>query len=106
MEWYVYRHYWNSNKIEPYNIFNHGGFMKDVKEYLKSCSDKVDFADRLRSSLMYYYWSKCEWEVLVSPWVESKHRHGLKVDVYDQVKLNWDKFVDYVWSHKGGNFCD
>lgn len=23
---------------------------------------------------------------------------GKKIDIYDQVMLNWDKFVDYCWS--------
>ena len=26
-----------------------------------------------------------------------------KIDVYDQVRLNWDYFVDYVWGHS--KFC-
>lgn len=45
---------------------------------------------------MYYFWSKTEWEVIVSPWVGKGGDE--KIDVYDQLKLNWDKFVDYVWS--------
>ena len=24
-----------------------------------------------------------------------------RVDVYDQIMLNWDAFVNYVWEHKG-----
>ena len=24
----------------------------------------------------------------------------IKIDVYDQIKLNWDLFVDYVWNER------
>ena len=23
-----------------------------------------------------------------------------KIDIYQQVKLNWDVFVEYIWKHK------
>ena len=76
---------------------------------------------------MYYFWSKCEWEVVITDWpthitveeieelneelsrYEARwHRKpyslnvGLpvqkKVSVYDQVMMNWDIFVEYVWN--------
>lgn len=79
--------------------------------------------------MAYYYWSKAEHEVVITSWVpyitmseldrlntereESKKKYardpyslyvnprvGEKVDVYSQVMLNFEVFVDYVWSHK------
>lgn len=46
--------------------------------------------------MKYYFWSKCEWEIIICPWVGKAD--DIKIDVYDQLMLNWDKFVDYVWS--------
>ena len=47
---------------------------------------------------MYYMWSKSEYEIIVSPWVG--RAEDIKIDVYSQVHMNWDRFVDYVWSFR------
>ena len=96
---------------------------------MKKCETKDKFAEELRRSLFYYFGSKCEWEVVITSWVphitiseldrlnaereETLKKYnrnpyslyvnpevGEKVDVYEQVRLNWNVFVDYVWSHK------
>lgn len=100
MEWNVYYHSINSNEIKTFNIFNHGDFNQDVEKYLKKYKDKEEFADKLKSSLMYYFWSKAEWEVIISPWCGGRNTKDIKIDVYDQVMNNWDIFVDYVWKSK------
>lgn len=100
LKWYAYYHDWNSDKIRPYNIFNHGSFREDVEKYLKKYKNKEEFAERLKSSLMYYFWSKCEWEVVITPWISRKDTKDIKIDVYDQVMNNWDVFLDYVWNSK------
>ena len=48
---------------------------------------------------MYYFWSKCEWEVLISPWVGGNDEE-IKVDVAWQIMNNWDVFVDYTWNNR------
>lgn len=47
-----------------------------------------------------YYWSKCEWEIILSHWPPRKNAQELKIDVYDQVMLNWPIFCDYIWANK------
>lgn len=44
---------------------------------------------------MYYYWSKCEWEVIVSAW-PPRDGSDKKIDVYSQLKANWDLFKNIV----------
>lgn len=100
MEWYVYRHDINSDKIEPYNIFNHGGFSKDFKQAAKNCPKKIEFASELKASLQYYFWSKSEWEILLSPWVGSAKNKPVKIDVYQQVMDNWRAFLEYCWDRR------
>lgn len=98
MEWNVYIGDFNSARIKSYNVFNNGSFLEDCKiNWKKNKGDRQAFSERLRRDLMYYYWSKCEWEVVVSSWPEG--RGEAKIDVYDQVMLNWELFVDYVWEH-------
>jgi hypothetical protein len=100
LKWNVYRHNMNTQKIEPFNIFNHRSFCEDVEKHFKKYKDKEEFAEHLRRSLVYYYWSKSEWEIIISPWCGGRDTKDIKVDVYNQVTNNWDIFLDYVWNSK------
>ena len=78
MEWNVYFHDFNRNEI-----------------------DKMEFKEKLRKELMYWFWSKCEYEIVISPWVgRNKEEAEVKIDIHDQVMLNFNRFVDYCWSFK------
>lgn len=99
MEWNFIRYNINSNKIETFNIFKHYSFKKEVDEILKTAKSREEFDDRLNRALMYYFWCKSEWEVLITPWLGNREKE-VKVDVYWQVMNNKDKFFDYVWSFK------
>ncbi len=90
----------NKQEITTFNIFDHYSFNEDVKKYLKKCKDKTEFTKELKSSLMYYFWSKSEYEILIYPWCGGQNTKEIKIDVYSQIMLNWDKFVDYVWSFR------
>ena len=129
LEWNVYTEDINSRKIKVFNIFDHGRFLEDVKKALKKFDNKEEFAEEVKKSLGYYYWSKCEWEVVITSWpphiamseldrlnteceehIKKYDREpyrlcynpdvGEKIDVYEQIQLNWNHFIDYVWSHK------
>lgn len=100
MEWNVFYHDVNKKQIVTFNIFNHYSFNKSVEKRLKECDDKEEFANGLKSDLMYYFWSKCEYEVIISPWVGSKDTKDIKIDIYRQVMMNWDIFLEYVWNSK------
>lgn len=138
----------NAREIQAYNVFSHWGFLKDlfkiktqfkkeVKRFKKendisTCLDKFQkwiekykkdvFEEQLLRSLQYYFWCKCEYEVVITDWPTTinaeefnriknsdvnapKYRFNItpcieeKVDVYSQVILNKDLFVNYVWSN-------
>ena len=95
--WNVIYHDVNTDSIELFNIFEHTNFARDLQKQFKKCSTKESLSKALRSLLMYYFWSKCEWEVVVSPWCGSRKNEGIIIDVYWQVLTNWEPFVDYVW---------
>lgn len=99
MVWNVYTYDINRRKMEVYNIFNHYTFKEYVDKWLKECETKEELAEHLKSELRYYFGFKCEWEILISPWIGNKECEE-KIDVRDQVMLNFDVFVDYVWSYK------
>lgn len=81
------------------NVFENCGFFSDVQKLLKARPNREELSKELRNIAKYYYWHRCEWEVLLSSWVQSEREGSpkLKIDVYDQLNMNWDSFVDYVW---------
>ena len=129
MQWNVYVEDINSKKIKEFNIFKHNKFYEGVKNILRICKTKEEFSKSLKKEIMYYYWAKAEWEVIITSWpphlsvnafnemqedvknYEEQYGHapytiplklniGVKVDVYDQIMLNYDVFVDYIWNFK------
>ena len=98
MEWNVFYHDMNKQKIRTLNIFDHYGFRRDVEKDLKKYKDKETFAKEHKSTLMYYFWCKSEYEILIYPWCGGSGTENIKVDIYTQVMNNWDVFLNYVWS--------
>ena len=67
--WNVYVGGFNSGEIRLFNVFNHYRFYQDcLKAKKKFREDKEGFANEVRKSLMYHYWSKCEWEIILDHW--------------------------------------
>lgn len=129
MVWNVYREDFNRRAIVKYNIFNHRGLAQDVNKLFKEDISKDEFAEQLKRSLMHCFWCKSEHEVVISSWpayidkeeldrinteyeeYNNKWGHypykinvspnvGKKIDIYSQVMMNWEQFVEYVWSNK------
>ena len=100
LRWMVYYHDINAQKLTTLNIFNHGGFADSIQKNFKKNKNREDFAKQLKSDLMYYFWSKSEYEVIIAPWSGDRHTQNIKIDIYDQVMNNFDIFVDYVWNSR------
>jgi hypothetical protein len=102
MEWKVIRFNINRRKIESYNVFKHASFYREVAKICAGCPRKQVFAEELRRNAMYYFWSKCAWEVIISEWPPAPPERNVaeKIDVYDQLRMNWEHFVNYVWRHR------
>ena len=99
-EWYVFTDDFNTKTIRKFNVFNSVKFRKgllDIKKKLKKNPD-LDIKDEIKSELMYCFWGKSEYEVVISPLFAKDMKDFKKIDVYDQVMLNFDKFADYVIS--------
>lgn len=151
--WNVYREDFNAREIEVYNVFEHWGFLQDLAKSLrkidkkeKELKDLPAFAgtkivgkfrtqleemtnEEIRGWCAYYFWSKCEHEVVVTRWppyvsyeeymdmtkeiADHNAKYGKnpltinawpvssrKIDIYDQLRLNWEKFVVYIIANK------
>lgn len=106
MEWYVYYYDINHGNIVTYNIFDHGRFGEDFNKLISDYNiTKEEFANKLDIMLRYYFWSKGQWETFLKPWFgDSKVEK--KIDVYDQIKLNWDNFLEYAYNYKLKRYAD
>lgn len=97
--WKVLHHDFNGGKVEFYDILSHGAFLDDIKQSRKDYpDDDVLFMDDVRTFLRYYFWSRCEHEILVSGMHPKKGEEPSKVDVFDQVDANWGAFCAYLTS--------
>jgi hypothetical protein len=100
LEWNVYTENVNRRKIEVFNIFDHVYFLRDCAKAAKKAETIEDFAKLVSRELHYYYWSKCEWEIILTSWPERQDFNNRKVDVCSQVMLNWDRFIQYLWDNR------
>jgi hypothetical protein len=96
-KWYVFVENFNKKQIEVYNIFDHHLFKKDCDEaWAKYKNDFFEFEKAVRRILKYYFWCKCEWEIILSDFPPSKNFNDKKIDVFTQVEINWDNFISYL----------
>ena len=123
MNWNVYNHDINRKEIRAYNIFKHSSFNEDVQSLLKEDLTYEEFSEKLNRTARYYFWCKTEHEIVmtgIEPHIDNdeldrlnKEREGRqsrfydvnldirnKVDIFDQLQLNWDCFARYVWDFK------
>lgn len=98
LKWYVLYYNPNTQRIEQFNIFDHHSFNKAVMEIFSKSNlmDFTEFEDAIEKEAMYYFWSKAEYEVLVGDWISKKAEQ--KMDIYGQINMNWDRFIEYLWT--------
>ena len=119
-----------NGEVFPVNIFEYNyKFVEDLLKIKKKYKDNFEeFASAVRDSLQYYYWSKSEYETIITSWppyIESEELDrlnsekakriqesgefyrasvnlnvGHKIDIYTQVMMNWDRFIEYIWDNK------
>lgn len=101
MVWNVYVSDINGRRIVVHNVFDHGRLIDFCRRnYKKNKDDRNEFCEQLRRDLMYCYWSKCEWEIILQSWPPRDDFQDEKIDVWYQVRLNWDRFCEYVWDNR------
>jgi len=95
LEWYVYcleTCYSGKPKMLLRNIFELNWPMNAVLYKLRNYKNKMKFAKELDSLIAWQLWSRSEYECYIN--------NELKIDPYQQIQMNWDKFVDYCWENK------
>lgn len=123
LTWNVYSHDINGRVIKTYNVFKHSSFREDVENLLKENLTYNEFSEKLDRLAQYYFWSRAECEIVITSWApyidneeldrlnkERENRRtykyyvnldvGAQIDYYNQLHLNWEQFVKYVYSFK------
>ena len=121
--WNVYLYDTSNKQIISVNIFELSSrFNKDIEKLKKDMKkhDKSWFNEELKKALLCSYWAKVEYEIaLTEPFPSinnkelirvnnlerNKYMYDInlnayhKIDVYNQVNLNWDIFIEYVYNN-------
>lgn len=103
MSWKVKNYCVNSNKIWDYDVLE---YREDqIKKFKKKCTTKEEFAEKMRREMMWQYWSRCEYEVIIeidennrvwlSPWVGCRNPESVKIDVTDDESFDWHAFAKH-----------
>lgn len=101
MEWKVYRIADNRGEVETFNVFDHFFFLEGCAKAAKEKEiTKEQFSERIKSELFYYYGAKFEWEILISCLISRGDEKARKIDVREQIMINYDHFLDYVWNNR------
>jgi hypothetical protein len=109
MSWKVKNYFINENKIWDYNVLK---YREDqIKKLKKKYPTKEEFAEEMRHEMMWQYWSRCEYEVIIkvndnrvwlSPWVGCRDPESVKIDVTDDESFDWHNFEEH---HIGKQIC-
>ena len=73
-KWIVIYHNVNADEIQTFNVLAHSSLRKDIVEATKKCKTKEEFEKLLLRSMRYHYWSKSQWEIIISPWCGSRNK--------------------------------
>lgn len=96
LKWYAL--YWDSNEksLKKTNVI-HKALIAEVKKAIKKGYDSVAIKNIVKSYLLWRYWSKYEWEVLVSPlFTRNAEEDEVKIDIWTQLEPNLDVITEYL----------
>ena len=92
----------NANKIEDYDVLKRRE--SDIKKLKKKCATKKEFSESLRSEFMRRFWSKAEWELIItkeengrivlSPWCGCSNPDSVAIDATNDTGFDWSDFAE------------
>ena len=95
MKWYVKIHDFNSDTIVDYNIFNSVRMTEGIQKLFdEGIGDYDKFVKDLDNLCKYCFWSKSEYEVMMSGLFDGHKQY--KIDVYSQLVMNMNNLADYI----------
>ena len=92
LSWKVLNYNCNANKIEEYDVLKYK--LEWIKKTKKKCKTKEEFSELLDREVMWQYWSRAEYELILvncngelwlEPWVGCRNPEEARVDVSNDV---------------------
>lgn len=102
LTWNVKNYLVGTDKIWNYDVLK---YREDqIKKLKKKCVTKEEFAEAMRREMMWQYWSRAEYKVIIEiddnnriwlgPWVGCKDPESVKIDVTDDEDFDWKSFAN------------
>lgn len=92
----------NAQRIKDYDILK--GHYKDfIKKLKKKCANKEEFSEAMNREMMWMFWARCEWELILeldennhiwlTPWVGCREPESVRIDVTEDASFDWQGFL-------------
>jgi hypothetical protein len=102
LTWKVKNYFWNHDTVSDYDVLQYRADL--VKKLKKKCANKSEFSEEMRREMMWQYWSRAEYEVIIEidednriwikPWVGCTNPEEVKIDVTDDESFDWRGFAE------------
>ena len=132
LTWNVFKEDWNGKEIKTFNVFQHQSYKEEIERLLEMARmglNKGNFEKEVRRYTQYYFWSKSEYEIVLTSWpphidadkeltrlnqekeatiakgwtpkyLDVRPVIANKIDIYEQLQLNWEHYINYLWRMK------
>ena len=100
LEWntILYEH----DKLRIYNVFNNAYFSEAVTNIMHTPNiSRSEISEVIMRKAQWQFWGRCEYEHIISSWPPYDGDKGYKIDIFEQLTLNWDRFIDYIMRSYG-----
>lgn len=97
LEFYAFYWDWNSQELNRTNVLS-SELKEEIYKKIKNgkIQNRQDLYNCVDSYLMWRYWCKAEYEVMIGDLFEKDFSKYQKVDIYYQLKPNINIIVDYI----------
>ena len=102
MNWKVLWFDVNAQEITEYDVLKYRE--DDIKKWKKEYKTKEEFTKKLGKEMMYQYWSRSEYELVIeitddgriwlNPWCGCRDPEKVRIDVTDRTDLDWVDFAE------------
>lgn len=95
LKFYVLLFDFNRKEAKMSNIFDNIIVREDIIKAIKKKVSKEELKETLSSVCKYVFWSRCEYEVVVTGFPNNEKSE--KIDAWFQIEPNLDIITEYLW---------
>ena len=90
----------NARRLTTYDVLPYFRRAYEEKKKTDRPTTREEWIKFVESAGKYMFWSRCEWEIIVSEWPPAKEDRSVKIDVWHQINNNLDLIVDILMDEK------